>query len=229
MTEEAAVASERLAHCWNCGVLAAAGALCPGCDALQPFSRRPDHFSVFGLERHLALCPEALEQRFHELSRRYHPDLQRGAGSRERLIALENASRVNQAYRALREPLQRAAHLVELEGGADAEPAPPSELFEEILEIGELMDALEGSSGSERERTMHQLQEHHRRLTLLHDAEAERLTMELFPKWDQAVAHGAERAELAAEMARMLNERAYLRRLLDRLNEILSPDERASS
>ena len=42
-----------------------------------------DYFEVFGLPRTLGLDLQALEKKFHELSRRYHPDYFSTASSAE--------------------------------------------------------------------------------------------------------------------------------------------------
>ena len=63
-----------------------------------------DHFEVFGLPRRLAIDGEALQRRFYELSRRYHPDFHAAAPLEEQAQMLEASARLNTAYRALRDP-----------------------------------------------------------------------------------------------------------------------------
>ena len=58
---------------------------------IQPLGRDTDYFAVFGIPRRLQIDPEALEQGYHALSRRFHPDMYRLASPRERMIALENS------------------------------------------------------------------------------------------------------------------------------------------
>ena len=64
-----------------------------------------DFFEVFGLERRLAVDPAALQRRFYELSRQWHPDFHQGKSEAEQARALEESARVNAAYRALRDPI----------------------------------------------------------------------------------------------------------------------------
>ncbi len=107
----------------------------------------PDHFAVFGLPRAFEVDPIALEKRFRELSFEHHPDRHARESARERLIALEKTTALNDAYRTLRDPLRRAAHLlalnglqIESESGRDSAMAKlPPEFLEEIMELREAL------------------------------------------------------------------------------------------
>lgn len=68
------------------------------------------------MAREYAIDPAALERRFRELSRQLHPDRYARASPRERRLSLERATRLNDAYRALRDWRLRAAHLLKLAG-----------------------------------------------------------------------------------------------------------------
>ena len=76
-----------------------------------------DFFEVFGLERRLAIDGAALQRRFYELSRQWHPDFHGSASADVQARALEASARVNAAYRALRDPLPRVEYLIRLEEG----------------------------------------------------------------------------------------------------------------
>jgi molecular chaperone HscB len=89
---------------------------CAACGKLQPVGRTEDHYSLFDLPREFALDARELEQRFRDLSRRFHPDRYARAEARERRIALERATRLNDAYRALKDWRRRAAYLLKLAG-----------------------------------------------------------------------------------------------------------------
>ncbi len=103
--------------CWSChGATAPDSPFCPTCRKLQPVRRTEDHYSLFELPREFALDPRLLEQRFRDLSRRFHPDRFARAEPRERRLALERATRLNDAYRALKDWRQRAAYLLKLAG-----------------------------------------------------------------------------------------------------------------
>jgi molecular chaperone HscB len=104
-------------NCWSC--MDDAGAqppFCTQCSKIQPVLRTDDHFSIFGLARHFPLEPGELEHRFRRLSRQLHPDRFARADARERRISLERATRLNDAYRYLKDWRLRAAYLLKLAG-----------------------------------------------------------------------------------------------------------------
>ena len=65
-------------------------------------------FVVLEIEPRFDLDPAALEARHKELSRALHPDRYAGRPASERRLALSKAIEVNEAYRALRDPIKRA-------------------------------------------------------------------------------------------------------------------------
>ena len=104
-------------NCWSChGATAPGSSFCGTCRKLQPLDRTDDFYSVLGLPREFALDPRELEQRFRDLSRQLHPDRFARAEPRERRIALERATWLNDAYRALKDWRRRAAYLLKLAG-----------------------------------------------------------------------------------------------------------------
>lgn len=73
-----------------------------------------DPFSVLGVEHTLDLDARVLEQRYHELSRACHPDLHRSTATADCIAVLQRAAEVNDAFRVLRDPWERARALLEL-------------------------------------------------------------------------------------------------------------------
>jgi molecular chaperone HscB len=214
--------------CWSCRSEVGSEPQCPNCVKLQPLGRNSDYFTVMGLPRKLSIDARVLEPVFHALSRRFHPDVYRMASSRERMIALENSAVLNQAYRTLRDPFERAAYLSQLEAGRSAETksAPPADLFEEILEIQELLGEYRFAEEAEKPPLRSALE------TKLAEIQAEQsqreaeLTGPLFSRWDAlqdtATPSPAEKETVLADIRRILGERAYLRRVLNRLHEALA-------
>src|ERR1700745_1125450 len=104
-----------------------------------------DYFSVFGLPRKLYIEVSLLEQKFLQLSWKLHPDNFVNASEPERELSLKKSSQLNDAYRALRDPLARVEYLLEMEGerkeGKNKQQAPP-ELLEEVFELNESLDEL---------------------------------------------------------------------------------------
>ena len=86
-----------------------------------------NYFEVFDLPKILGIDPGALERKFHELSRKYHPDYFTTASADEKQKALAMTSLLNDAYRTLRHPVRRVEYLLELEGfKADGSKVPKS-------------------------------------------------------------------------------------------------------
>src|SRR5260221_10064531 len=75
-----------------------------------------NHFELFGLKPSYAIDPGRLEDAYKELQSLVHPDRHAQAGDAERRASMQWTTRVNEAYRALRDPVQRAKHLLELHG-----------------------------------------------------------------------------------------------------------------
>lgn len=94
-------------------------------------------FEVLGLPVRFAIEPSALEARWKELSKAFHPDRHVQAAPAERRAALGRAVAVNEAYRALRDDLSRAQTILALRDPDGAhEPADPA-LLMEVMELRE--------------------------------------------------------------------------------------------
>src|SRR5580700_6328525 len=75
-----------------------------------------DYFEIFSLPPHLTIDTAALEKSFYALSRRLHPDRFAARPSAEQEAALAESSRLNDAYRTLKDPIARTEYLLKLEG-----------------------------------------------------------------------------------------------------------------
>jgi len=75
-----------------------------------------NHFELFGLAPAYALDTEALERAWREVQARVHPDRYAHAGAAERRASLAWSARANEAYRLLKDPVERARYLLELNG-----------------------------------------------------------------------------------------------------------------
>ena len=54
--------------------------------------------------------------RFRELQRRFHPDNYATASERDRLMAVQQAAQINDAYQILKTPISRAEYILSLNG-----------------------------------------------------------------------------------------------------------------
>jgi len=78
------------------------------------FSR--NHFELFGLPTSFSVDAAALDRAWRELQGEVHPDRHAGAGDATRRLALQASARVNEAYRALKDPVERGRYLLQLRG-----------------------------------------------------------------------------------------------------------------
>ncbi len=86
----------------------------------------PDHFALLSLPRQVDIDRDALEARYLELAREFHPDRVVAADGAGQRAAVERSSELNEAYRTLRDPVRRAEYLCKL-GGIDLESTDPKQ------------------------------------------------------------------------------------------------------
>ena len=75
-------------------------------------------FELFDIEPRFAIERDALDARWRALQGEVHPDRFAAQGAAAQRVAMQWAVRVNEAYQRLKNPLQRAAYLCELNGAA---------------------------------------------------------------------------------------------------------------
>lgn len=75
-----------------------------------------NHFELFHLPQRFAIDQNALEQAYRDVQSRVHPDRFVGATDTEKRVAMQWATRANEAYQTLKSPFRRAAYLCELNG-----------------------------------------------------------------------------------------------------------------
>jgi molecular chaperone HscB len=92
-----------------------------------------NHFELFGLAPRFDIDLEALDRAYRALQTEVHPDRFAAASDAERRVALQSSARVNEAYRALRDPVERAIHLLSLRG-IDARDETDTQLAMDFLE-----------------------------------------------------------------------------------------------
>ncbi len=101
------------------------------------------HFELFGLTPAFAIEGEALERSYREIQSKVHPDRFAHAGDAERRASLQWTTRVNEAYRTLKDPVQRAKHLLELHGvdvAFETNTAMPPEFLMQQMELRESLE-----------------------------------------------------------------------------------------
>lgn len=220
------------ANCWSCSATTAGALFCPACGKIQPVPRGADYFAFFGLPQKLTLDLEVLEQRFHSLSWKLHPDRFAQAPENEKQLSLDLTSQLNDAYRTLREPVARVEYLLSLYGmrkeGQKKQQAPP-ELLEEVFELNESLDELrearasgEGAAQMTGLRAKLEAAQHKFESSLAGvDQELARVGKE----WDAQLDSGVDeiaRTLLMERMNEVLNRRSYIRNLVNGVRQELA-------
>jgi molecular chaperone HscB len=178
------------------------------------------------MPRKLVIDQAHLERRFRELSRQFHPDYFYNASPTERLASLERSSYLNDAYRALRNPISRIEHLLAIEGlpPARSEDASagggarvPPGLLEEVFALNEELDEIRESreSGADPVMLRERLDRARKPIDLKRE-EHEREVESLSARWDEQAASAGpadKRVTLEALRERLL-ERNYINNLL---------------
>ena len=225
--------------CWSCGDMRAAH-FCSACGKVQP-PQPVDYFTFFGLPRKLNLDVAQLEEEFYELSRRLHPDLAARADPREQEWSLEQSSRLNNAYRMLRDPIKRTEYLLKLEGvhleeqsktatekaraaGEVKKQAVPPDLLEEVFELNLQLEELrmQKQMGEVEPALVEEIGQKKIELEKKHDSLVGELKS-YWNQWDQLVDSGSEqdRRKVLGQMVDVLNRRNYIRNLVRDVSEVL--------
>lgn len=104
-----------------------------------------DPFDTLGLDRRFDLDDAQLHRHFLERSAASHPD--RFTDPIEQADAADRSAGINEAYRVLKDPEQRANALLRLLGGASKEDdkSLPPDLLMEMMEVRERQEAAEAS------------------------------------------------------------------------------------
>lgn len=180
-----------------------------------------NYFEFFGLPPKLLVDGDALQKRFYELSRQWHPDRFSRKAPEEQAQALEATSILNDGYRTLKEPVKRAEYLLTEEGfpiGEQRSKDVPPELLEEVFELNMALEELK--SGDESARP--QLEE--AKGTFLNlQTQIDRELETLFRKYDTSEAQSETAKQALHEVRGALNRRRYIQNLIRDVDKALNP------
>ena len=199
------------------------------------------YFEVFSLPRKLVIDTAALEKQFYAMSRRLHPDRFASRPAAEQEEALRQSSLLNDAYRALKDPILRTQYLLKLEGveleeqskaatdearatGVEKKQVVPPELLEEVFELNMQLQEMRmakqmGEDEPELRRDLMTAKDAFDARMVETQAELEGL----WARWDLAEEAGDEAGKDSSRdaMVALLNKRSYLRNLVRDVNEAL--------
>lgn len=199
------------ARCPSCARLQEPRLLCSECGA--PLRTELDYFAALGLPRRLTIDPKQLENLYHDLGRRVHPDRFANRDQASRDASLAATALLTRAFRTLRDPVSRGLYWLELQGEklATGNQRVPPETAELIFEVQETLEEFRNSaedSGKTRLRAL--VQERKQAVdACLSEALAE--LERNFSKWDLDV---SSRPELIVQLKGILSRINYLRTLI---------------
>jgi molecular chaperone HscB len=103
-----------------------------------------NYFELFGLPVGFIVDGDALAERYRDLQRVIHPDRYANASEQERRFSMQGASRINEAFETLKDPIARGAYLLSLHGiSMDAQMESTQDMAF-LMEQMELREELEG-------------------------------------------------------------------------------------
>jgi molecular chaperone HscB len=200
-----------------------------------------DYFEIFSLPPHLTIDTAALEKSFYALSRRLHPDRFAAKPAAEQEAALAESSRLNDAYRTLKDPIARTEYLLKLEGieleeqssaatalarttGTAKKQVVPEDLLEEAFELNMQLEEMRAAKkmGDDDPQLRADLEAAKRDFDAKLAATDADLA-QLHAQWDSAVdaIDSAAKAAVRDAMVALLNRRSYLRNLVRDVNDAL--------
>ena len=200
-----------------------------------------NYFELFSLPQHLTIDLPSLERSFYVLSRKLHPDRFAARPEAEQAAALAQSSRLNDAYRTLKDPIARTEYLLKLEGieleeqssaataaaratGTTKKQVVPEDLLEEAFELNMQLEEMRAAKkfGEDDPQLRKDL------LAAKSDFDAKLAATDadlatLHAQWDSAVDANDSTAKLTTRdaMVALLNRRSYLRNLVRDVNEAL--------
>ena len=103
-------------------------------------------FELFDLPTQFAQNRIQIDARWKELQRQAHPDKFAAQGAAAQRVAMQWSVRINEAYRRLKDPLQRASYLCELHGApinAENNTAMPGDFLMQQMAWREALEEAE--------------------------------------------------------------------------------------
>lgn len=183
-------------------------------EGLPPLTK--DYYAFFGMDRKLVVDLDELQKRFYQMSRLLHPDRFTRRPADEQQYSVDATAILNDGYRVLRDPLQRAEFVLKQEGfdvGEQRTKDVPPELLEEVFELNMALEEMRSGDDSARP----QLEEARQRFVTMQD-QIDATVNELFVNYDAS----QDRAVLG-DIRGALNKRRYVRNLIRDVEKELTP------
>lgn len=185
-----------------------------------------DCFAALGMPRKLTIDLGALERRYHELSRKIHPDRFASSTVRVRDASIRATATLTRSYRTLRDPVARGLYWLELLGEKLAEnnKRVPPDLADLVFEVQEqLAELCDAPAGSDPARELaERVAQRRAGLQTMIDARLAELDRN-FAKWDQR----PDEKMLTLELKAILSSIAYIRTLIRDVDRALENSKAA--
>lgn len=110
-----------------------------------------DYFELFGLNPVFDIDLASLHAAQQRLQASHHPDRYVGSNEQDKRLSVQIASRVNQAYETLRDPVKRSRYLLEINGATlpdDSATTADTEFLMEQIELREAVEACRQGEGA---------------------------------------------------------------------------------
>lgn len=203
-----------MVRCPSCGRPQEARLVCAECGA--PLTSKLDYFAALGLPHKLQIDTAKLQERYHELGRRIHPDRFAASSIKLKDASMRATALLTRAYRTLRDPVSRGLYWLELNGRKLAEDNQqvPADLAAMVFEVQEQLEELREARAGDADSAQSKRAEvtaQREQLRGVMDALAHELENN-FARWDTANGHAHE--ALFAELKATLSKLAYMRTLL---------------
>jgi molecular chaperone HscB len=201
-------------ECPSCGRRQKPQLICEQCNA--PLGAELDCFAALGLPQKLTIDLPSLERRYHDLSRRVHPDRFASANPKVGNASLRATALLTRSYRTLKDPVSRGLYWLELKNQKLAEnnKQVPPDLAELVFDVQEQLAELSADESGELEATVHERREEVDQAM----SDAHGNLAHNFAAWDA----GSDNAQnLIADLKNILSRIAYLRTLLRDIDRAL--------
>lgn len=218
--------------CWSCDSDVDDLYNCSSCTAIQAFLKEIDYFTLFGLGYLLSVDLTSLEDQYYTLSRKFHPDFFQKKTTEEQAISLKNTAFLTKAYRTLKDPKPRMRYLIHLiEGDKTLPTEAPAELLEDILEIQERLEDIQGLENNDfqKKELIEDLKLDLEKMKVYQDEEQRQLET-LSSKWDALEKNRKDHSfdedqkNCLNKMKKILSHNAYLDRIIQDIQSALEKE-----
>lgn len=134
--------------CLSCNEQLTTPIVCQGCRTLYPLPQSADFFDLLSIPPAFDLDGASLSRAYRSIARMVHPDKFGGESVEARNLSTRLAAQVNEAFATLRDPVKRAAYMLELAGGPSAVAVRdvPGALLGEVMMLREQIEQAQRDS-----------------------------------------------------------------------------------